>query len=93
MTLQSVISVLWPAFLVLGLIPVLLMCVESSAIESDPNPLTVTFVGLGVLLILYSVQPVREVISWMLTVLGFAMPVALSVISIQYIVEETDNLI
>lgn len=84
----SIVALLWPALLVVGLLPVHLLV----ATKTDGTP-TVRWVGaiasILSLAAIYTVPLVRVGIGWALTIVGFATPFALSVIATRYVVVET----
>lgn len=88
MSLVSILSLLWPALLLISLIPLVLMGMTERGYSQRAN-LIIGLIGVLLLISIYQSSPLSMALRWSLTVIGFAVPLALGVISIQYIVEET----
>lgn len=84
----SVIALLWPASFVIALLPVFLMVIGRFREKKQTSSFAVV-ACLILLIMLYLFPPIRNMVRWGLSLIGFASPLALGVISIWYLVEET----
>lgn len=88
MTLRSLVALGWPAAFVLSVLPVALMTAARSG-SSRGARVGVAVGCLALLAALLVVPPFNAGVRWGLTLVGFAAPVAVSIIAIRYIVAET----
>jgi hypothetical protein len=88
MSLLSIFSLLWPAMFVISLVPLFLMAATERG-YSQRTTTTGGLIGILFFIIIYQVPLFNTTLRWILTVIGFAAPLALGVIAIQYVVEET----
>jgi hypothetical protein len=86
-TVDSVV-LLWPALFCLASLLIFLL-ISSQHGYGGNNQYLGAIVVLGFLLLAYIYPPVLTPIRWGLTLVGFAAPVALSIVGIRYLVDET----
>lgn len=86
--LIEIIGLLWPSLLVTGLFTVFLL-IAGRLDMGRPVVIVGSVVAIGVLGMFFVIPAMKKPIRWGLTLFGFAAPMALGVISIRYIVEET----
>lgn len=86
MGLVSVVSSIWPATFVVAVLSVYLL-ITTHLGYSRTASVTGATASLALLGLLYFVAPVRNSLRLALTLLGFAAPVALSILAIRYTVE------
>lgn len=86
--LVSVATVVWPALLSISFLLTYLLYVSQLA-ESPRASWSGAVVSMLILVSIYTVPSVRTLTRLGLSIIGFALPLALGVISIRYIVEET----
>lgn len=86
----SIAASLWPALFVISLLPVVLMTLSQSGGEKQAGTFAIV-ACLVLTAVLYVVPPISELVRWGLSLIGLAAPLALGVISIQYLVEETSE--
>jgi hypothetical protein len=88
MSHTSSVALLWPVLAILGGIPLLFLILDHRGYNKQARGIGV-LIAIALLISLYYIEPVRLILQWGLTVVAFAAPLALSVISIEYLVEET----
>jgi hypothetical protein len=88
MNTAEVVILLWPAcFSLFSLLMFLLLSTQRG--YAIKNQYLGAAVILGSLILIYAYSPAATLIRWGLTLIGFAAPVALSIVGIRYLVEET----
>lgn len=80
-------DVLWRSTLAVAALPLLLMRVRERSTGGVPVFLA-TGACIALLLVLYGLRPISVGVRWGLTLLGFAAPLAMSVIVTRYLVSE-----
>lgn len=90
MNLVSILSLIWPALFVIALLPAVLMTLSQFGYEEQSGSFTAV-ICFALLISLYTVPSIANLVRWCLSLIGFAAPLALGVISIQYLVEETSK--
>jgi hypothetical protein len=88
MTTISILTLLWPALLMTAVFPIVFFILNHSGYGKRARGVGV-IIGLIVLVLIYDVAVIRKMLSWGLTLVAFAASLALSVIAIELIVEET----
>jgi hypothetical protein len=86
--LIEIAAILWPPLLVIGLFAVSLIVVGRLGFGRQAVAIG-SITAIGFLGALYVIPGIRDAMRWGLTLFGFAAPMALGVISIRYVVEET----
>jgi hypothetical protein len=88
MSINSTAALLWPVLVVLGGLPLLFLILDRKGYSKWTRGMG-AIAGITTLILIYRIESVRLILQWVLTVVAFAAPLALSVISIEYLVEET----
>ncbi|WP_436909454.1 hypothetical protein [Halosimplex marinum] len=88
MSLRSLVAVAWPTAFVLAALPVALMATVRVGYGRRAR-LGVAVGCVGAVAVLLAVPPAGAALRWGLTLVGFAAPIAVSIIAIRYVVDET----
>ncbi|RKS75144.1 hypothetical protein BDK61_4685 [Haloarcula quadrata] len=88
MNIAATITLLWPALFCLSSLLVFLLVATQRGYGRQRQYLGATAI-LGLLILAYAYPPTVTPIRWGLTLIGFAAPVALSIVGIRYLIEET----
>jgi hypothetical protein len=88
--LTSIATLLWPALFVVAMLPVILLVLVQKRSKDQTEKLS-AIMCLILLGSLYLIDPINSLIRWSLSIIGFASPLALGIISIRYLVEETSQ--
>lgn len=83
----SIAATVWPALFVVGVLPIYFMTASRAGVSDRGIALggVAAVVGLGCL---YLFDPLRVGLRWVLTIVGFAVPLAVGVLSVRYLVAE-----
>lgn len=85
MTSVEVVSLLWPGLAAVATVQLCILIRPPSTKASQLSLIAIVAVATG---IIYQTPILRTIVRWLLTVFGLAVPLAVSYISVQYIVEE-----
>ncbi|RLM88422.1 hypothetical protein D3D01_21380 [Haloarcula sp. Atlit-7R] len=88
MNITETVTVLWPALFCLSTLLMFLLIATQRGYGRQRQYLGASAI-LGLLILAYAYPPAVTPIRWGLTLVGFAAPVALSIVGIRYLVEET----
>jgi len=88
MNITETATLLWPALFCLSTLIVFLLIATQRGYSRQSQYLGAT-ASLGLLILAYTYPPAVTLIRWGLTLVGFAAPVALSIVGIRYLVDET----
>jgi hypothetical protein len=88
MNITETVTVLWPALFCLSTLLMFLLIATQRGYGRQRQYLGASAI-LGLLILAYACPPAVTPIRWGLTLVGFAAPVALSIVGIRYLVEET----
>lgn len=88
MTIRSLVALAWPAAFALSVLPVALVVTAGSG-HGRQARIGIAVCCTGLLATLFAVPPLNAAVRWGLTLVGFGAPIAVSVIAIRYIVDET----
>lgn len=88
MSITDTVALLWPALFFLFNSIIFLLLSTQLKYNQNRQYLGVIII-LGVLSVVYIYPSVLTPMRWGLTLVGFAAPVALSIVGIRYLVEET----